>query len=270
MKKSEMTPTAGEGDNGPATSAPSEVKPPAVGGDSRSKLSGVAHTIADTAGPVISAALRPVGDLTTGALRAIEERRGARVRRARRQGRAPLLNLWEAHPEAHRASMRELGLRAVSVEEIAGTAVEGPTQRGGDFLPLRQLRGRDWRARWQRILNGIEALSTLPPVELIKFGDQYWVVDGHNRVAAALYTGQVEIDANVVEMRLPGMPSERATANLASFLEGSRDLREAGQGRFTRTSVRPTHVVSGHPLDEHDDDPSAEPGHAHDRRGPEA
>ncbi len=266
-----MVPAAKESEPGTSSPTPAEAEPRAAGGDqSRSKLSGVAHTVADTAGPVISAALRPVGDLTAGARRVIEERRGARVRHARRQGRQPLVNLWEAHPEAHRAAMRELGLRTLPVEEIAGTAVEGPTQRGGDFLPLRQLRGQDWRARWQRILNGIEALATLPPVDLIKFGDRYWVVDGHNRVAAALYTGQVAIDANVVEMRLPGMPSERATGNLASFLEGSRDVREAGQGRFTRTSVRPTQVVSDHPLDDHGDEPHTAPGNVHDRRDPEA
>jgi len=227
--------------------------------DSRSRLSEVAGNIAGAAGPVISAALRPVGDLTTGARRVIDERGGGRARRARRQGQQPLVNLWEAHPEARRAAMRELGLRTVSIDQIAGTAVEGPTQRGGDFLPLRQLRGRDWRSRWQRILGAMDRMDTLPPVDLIKFGDRYWVVDGHNRVGAALYTGQVAVDANVVEMRLPGMPSESAPANLASFLESSLDLREAGRGRFTRTSVRPT-VVPDHPLDEHRDEPDATSG----------
>jgi hypothetical protein len=244
----------------PATTA-DQIEPavqPSTGDsdDSRSKLSGMATSIADAAGPVISAALRPVGELTTGARRAFDERSGGRVRRARRQGRQPLVNLWQVHPEARRAAMRELGLRTVSIEEIVGTAVEGPTQRGGDFLPLRQLRGHDWRGRWQRILNAMDRMATLPPVDLIKFGDRYWVVDGHNRVAAALYTGQVAIDANVVEMRLPGMPSASAPANLAPFLESSRDVREAGRGRFTRTSVRPT-AVPDHPLEEHADERDA-------------
>ena len=52
--------------------------------------------------------------------------------------------------------------------------------------------------------NALDRLESLPPVELIKFGDDYWVVDGHNRVAAALYNGQVELDAVVEELRLPG------------------------------------------------------------------
>jgi hypothetical protein len=166
-------------------------------------------------------------------------------------GREPLVNLWQAHPEARRAAMRELGLRTVPVDQIVGTAVEGATQRGGDFLPLRQLRGQDWRSRWQRILNAMDRLAALPPVDLIKFGDGYWVVDGHNRIAAALYTGQVAVDANVVEMRLPGMPSEPASTNLAAYLESSLELRDAGRGRLTRTAVR--RAVPEHPPHDHDE-----------------
>jgi len=124
------------------------------------------------------------------------------------------------------------------VDDIHGTAVEGPDQRGGDFLPLRDRRSEDWRARWQRILGANERLEALPPVELIKFGPSYWVVDGHNRVAAALYTGQDEVDAVVQELRLPGMPSDPPTL-IAPMLEDSLTLRDAGAGRHTRTIGRP-------------------------------
>jgi len=204
-----------------------------------SGLAGVASSIAGAAGPVISAARRPVDQLASGARRLIDERPGARVRQVRRMGRQPLPNLWEVHPEARRAAIRELGLQTVLLEDIVGTAVEGAAQRGGDFLPLRDRRGDDWRARWQRILAAVENLIDLPPVELLKFGDKHWVVDGHNRVAAGLYSGQVAIDAVVYELRLPGVPSQRSTANIAPYLEGSRDLRAAGSGRLTRTSSRP-------------------------------
>ena len=195
--------------------------------EDRSGLAGVAATIADVAGPVISSARRMIG-----------QRSGARVREVRRMGREPLPNLWEVHPEARRASIRELGFQSVPVSGIVGTAVEGPVQRGGDFLPLRDRRSDDWRSRWQRILRGIDELAPLPPVELVKFGDEYWVVDGHNRVAAALYTGQFEIDAIVQELRLPGMRREPPQL-IAPVLEGSLDLRNAGQGRFSRTATRP-------------------------------
>lgn len=207
--------------------------------DEKSRLGEVASTIADAAGPVIAAALRPVDTLASGARRLIDERPGARIRRVRRMAQQPLANLWDLHPETSRASIRELGLQSVSVEQITGTAVAGAPQRGGDFLPLRDRRSVDWRGRWQRILDALDNLQSLPPVELIKFGDQYWVVDGHNRVAAALYNGQSEIDAVVQELRLPGMTASPPQL-IAPVLEGSLDLRDAGAGRLTRTVSRPT------------------------------
>ena len=169
----------------------------------------------------------------------LNERGGARVRRVRRMGRQPVANLWELHPEARRASIREIGLQTVPLDQIAGTAVEGNAQRGGDFLPLREWRSDDWRARWQRILRAADTLANLPPVELLKLGDEYWVVDGHNRVAAGLYTGQVELDADVIELRLPGMAPSSPPQTIAPVLEGSAQLRAAGSGRHSRTATQP-------------------------------
>jgi hypothetical protein len=209
--------------------------------EGRSVLADVAANIVDAASPVFAAARR-----------VIDERPGARVRRVRRLGHQPLPNLWEEHPEAQQAAIRELGLLSVPVAEIKGTAVAGPAQRGGDFLPLRDRRGDDWQARWRRILDANERLEPLPPVELIKFADAYWVVDGHNRVAAALYIGQNEIDAVVRELRLPGMPIETKPP-IASVLEGSLDLRAAGEGRLTRTADRPLDLESARPH-EHTDE----------------
>jgi hypothetical protein len=39
----------------------------------------------------------------------------------------------------------------------------------------------------------------LPPVELYRLGDGYYVLDGHHRVAAALAVGQLALDARVTE-----------------------------------------------------------------------
>jgi hypothetical protein len=151
----------------------------------------------------------------------------------------PLPSLYEKHPEAVRASPRELGLRIVPLDEICGTAVEGPDQRGGDFLPLPRFRSPNWQGRWQRIRNAVDRLEVLPPVELVKFGDRYWVVDGHNRVAAALRVSQVGIDAAVTELRLPGMAAEPPPETVAPVLGESRVLRAAGRGRLSTTASLP-------------------------------
>lgn len=218
--------------------------------DGRSSIADLASSIAGAGSSVLSAVVRPVGSIATGAGRAISERSGARVRRVRRMGQQPLANLWDVHPDARRAAIRELGLQSVPLEQVKGTAVEGPAQRGGDFLPLRDRRSADWRSRWQRILRANEQLLTLPPVELVKFGAEYWVTDGHNRVAAGLYSGQVEVDAVVEELRLPGMPVQRGQP-IAGVLEGSLDLRDAGAGRLTRTTTRPDDLQGVRPH-EHD------------------
>ena len=211
--------------------------------EGRSRLADVASSIVDAAGPMLAAARR-----------VIDERPGARVRRVRRMGQQPLTNLWDDYPEAQRASIRDIGLRTIPVDAIKGTAVAGPGQRGGDFLPLRNRRSDDWRSRWQRILNSQDRLDALPPIEAIKFGDAYWVVDGHNRVAAALYNGQGDVDAVVQELRLPGRrASDDPPSLMAGVLEGSLDLRAAGEGRLTRTADRPLDLESAR-QHEHTDD----------------
>ena len=156
--------------------------------------------------------------------------------RPRVLARQPLAILFEVHPEARNASPRELGVRTIPVSAIKGSAVEGPHQRGGDFLPIRALRGRDWETRWQRIRRAHEALVILPPIDVYKFGDGYWVIDGHNRVAAALYNDQPEIDAFVIELRLAGVRSEPPATGIGPSIAGAAELRAAGRGRFTRST----------------------------------
>lgn len=47
----------------------------------------------------------------------------------------------------------------------------------------------------------------MPPVELFQVGDEYFVVDGHKRVAAAKKADGVEIDALVTRLWPGGAPA---------------------------------------------------------------
>jgi hypothetical protein len=205
---------------------PRDVQPPPEVVDERTAL---ARFVAG-AEPVVGRVTSAVETAITAAGRRWSERPGARVRRVRRMAGSPLASLWNLHPEARQANPRELGVQTLDVDLIAGTAVGGPNQRGGDFLPLRPFRSPNWQTRWQRVRNAMDRLAVLPPVDVVKYRDRYWVLDGHNRVAAALYGGQVGIDADVTELVLPGQnPSERP-AHLAPALGESRALRSAGHG----------------------------------------
>lgn len=171
-----------------------------------------------------------VGGAVDAATRRWSERAAARIGRLRRSAREPLAYLYDLHPDARRAIPRQLGVRTIDVEEIVGTAVGGATQRGRDFLPLRPFRSQNWAARWQRLRAAMDRLAVLPPIDVVRYGEGYWVLDGHNRVAAALYGGQVDIDANVTELVPPGGTSSERPGSLASIVIGSRAVRAAGAG----------------------------------------
>jgi len=189
--------------------------------------------------------------------RRLDERPGARVRRLRRLARSPLPYLYDVHPEARHAYPRERGTMTIDVDQIAGTAVGPQNQRGMDFLPLKPFRTTNWQGRWQRLRAASERLTVLPPIDVIRFGDRYWVVDGHNRVAAALYNGQLGIDANVVELLPSGTRSTDPGTSLAATVEEHGQLMSSLTRRTLRDSESGTSADAERPGDERPaDEPS--------------
>jgi hypothetical protein len=90
-------------------------------------------------------------------------------------------------------SRRYGGLRSVPLHQIQGS--EGRAQEfTRDFRPLRE----HTQERWRRVATAMARGYALPPVDLIKIGDIYFVRDGHHRVSVAKARGGVAIDAQVV------------------------------------------------------------------------
>lgn len=91
-----------------------------------------------------------------------------------------------------------IGMHQVPIDKIVGSM-----GRYNDFdrafLPI-QSRTKD---RWVSIQKAHYSDIHLPPVELIKLGDIYFVKDGNHRVSVARERGQLEIDAFVTEIDLP-------------------------------------------------------------------
>jgi hypothetical protein len=101
-----------------------------------------------------------------------------------------------------------LGTRVVEVEKIVGGVGE----------------------RWKRIDRAFHRGEDLPPIELYRIGEAYFVVDGHHRVSVARYHGAKWIDARVIEVGSPVSEKPRLRPE-------SREHRVARQER-SRSKAR--------------------------------
>ena len=117
------------------------------------------------------------------------------IRGALLQQPTTLLPFEEVRARVFIRGQRDAGLQAVSLDRIIGS--EGRyTDFDRLFLPLND-RTRD---RWQRISHAQYQDIPLPPVELYKIGQIYFVRDGNHRISVARQRGQVDIDAHVIEL----------------------------------------------------------------------
>ena len=163
---------------------------------------------------------------------AVRRRKGAGGRPSRAE-RDVLPSLLDRYPGVTAAPRRPIGLRSVPLDRIVGT-MRHPSQNIKDFLPLPKLRGPNWRGRWQRITRAMDRLETLPPIDLVQVGDDYYVVDGHNRVAAARRAGGIEVDADVTQLLIPGVTQPGQARFDAASLIGTDEIRQAARGRQAR------------------------------------
>ncbi len=108
----------------------------------------------------------------------------------------------------------------ISFEEIRHTLpLEGQRYLGFQFVPLENVVGSEGRprdfdrsffprqphskSRWVSIDKAHYKEVTLPPVELIKIDEVYFVRDGNHRISVARTRGQEFIDAYVTEIDAP-------------------------------------------------------------------
>jgi hypothetical protein len=98
----------------------------------------------------------------------------------------------------HRLRLREesyRGLQDVPLAQIAGS-VGRYRDFTRDFLPKSQ-KSRD---RWSRVYAVANSQTGLPPIELYKVGEVYFVRDGNHRVSVARHLGAKTIQAHVTEL----------------------------------------------------------------------
>lgn len=95
-------------------------------------------------------------------------------------------------------SQRDIGLQTVPLDKIVGSVGR---YRDFDraFLPTQ----RQTIQRWVNIRKAHYHDISLPPVDLYKIGDVYFVKDGNHRISVARERNQTDIDAFVTEIDIP-------------------------------------------------------------------
>jgi len=93
------------------------------------------------------------------------------------------------------AGERSVGLRVVPLETIVGTV-----DRSRDFDRSFRPTSARVRSRWEHLDAAMRRGDSMPPVDLLKVGELYFVRDGHHRVSVSRALGREDIDAYVTEV----------------------------------------------------------------------
>ncbi len=102
-----------------------------------------------------------------------------------------LLDLNNVH--CGMAERHYCGLQTVDISSIRGS--EGRCHDfDRDFLPLTP----ELAQRWTSVFVAIQQGIAMPPVQLIRVGDIYFVRDGHHRISVARIRGCEQIEAEVI------------------------------------------------------------------------
>jgi hypothetical protein len=99
-----------------------------------------------------------------------------------------------------RRLLRAHGRRDAGAQQVALDAIVGSVGRYRDFDAAFLPRQAQTRGRWLSIDRAHHQDVKLPPVELYKLGETYFVKDGNHRVSVARERGQLYVDAFVTEL----------------------------------------------------------------------
>src|SRR4051794_16551143 len=111
-----------------------------------------------------------------------------------------------------RRGERDLGVQLIPVGSIVGTVDRKPEAFDRSFRP----RSPELRARWERIAAARRRGEAMPPIDVYKVGEIYFVRDGHHRVSVARALGETTIEAHVrVVQTAVGATPDLSLADLA-------------------------------------------------------
>ena len=166
---------------------------------------------------------------------AVEDFQAARQRAALQEilarftGKSTQLLSYEDVAEKLKLRIRtDRGLQQIPLDAIVGS-VGRYSEFTRSFLPRRV----EDRERWARLKAAMYDGAGIPPIEVYKVGEAYFVVDGNHRVSIARQEGLTSIEANVIEFKTdiqitPDLQVDDliSKAEYAEFLDATR-IQEA-------------------------------------------
>jgi uncharacterized ParB-like nuclease family protein len=176
-------------------------------------------------------------------LRAREDFDAARFRAFRRAilriltGRdRGLASMDEALEAAGSAGRSFAGVQEIPLDRVVGSAA--PTTKSADFDPGFLPVDRRMRDRWTRIYRAMVEGEELPPIDVYKLGDNYYVIDGHHRVSVARSLGRETINARVIEVKTKAPLGPEVDGRALLRAAECRDLLAATQLDRLRPEAR--------------------------------
>jgi nucleotide-binding universal stress UspA family protein len=159
---------------------------------------------------------------------AVEDFRRARRRAALERILAPLTgrstSLLSYDDVRQKLKARETAKQ--ELENVPLDAIVGSVGRYTDFTRSFLPKKDSDEARWARVMTAVTDFKGVPPIELYRIGDAYFVRDGNHRVSVARELGATHIHAFVTEVqtKVPLAPDDEPDdiilkAEYADFLE---------------------------------------------------
>lgn len=103
------------------------------------------------------------------------------------------------------------GEHSLGVKQIETSKIIGTVNRYHDFDRAFLPRQTNTRSRWESINSAYFKDIILPPIDVYKVSDIYFVRDGHHRVSVARERGQAYMDAYVIEIDVKGILNEKTS-----------------------------------------------------------
>jgi DNA-binding Lrp family transcriptional regulator len=144
----------------------------------------------------------------------------------------------DAQAKEEDCKIKERGVLKVKLDKIVGSV-----GRYKDFDSRFRFRNQEQSSRFRSIKQAMLDQQVFPPVKLYQIRDEYYILDGNHRVAAAKSLGRQEIEAKVTEL----VSSKKSLENLlymekVAFIETTGltdeiELTEVGKYRYLAKQI---------------------------------